>query len=200
MAPEPADGLALPRAAAGLGQRDRRLLLVRAIARILGVTTLLLVVYFAAPIGQDPDVTGLVLLVGGGLGFVVLFVLQIRRIIDSPMPQLRAAETLATVVPLVIVLFATAYVAMSASDPAAFTEPITKVNGIYFTVTVLATVGFGDITGANDTARLAVTLQMVLDLLIVGVLVKVIIGASRIGVERRRAEQAQATEVPSGDV
>ena len=57
------------------------------------------------------------------------------------MPQLRAAEALATVVPLVIVVFALFYVAYSDADPGAFSEIITKVNGLYFTVTVLATVG-----------------------------------------------------------
>ena len=120
-------------------------------------------------------------------------------ILDSPMPQLRAAETLATVVPLVIVVFALFYVGLSASDPSGFSEPITKVNGLYFTVTVLSTVGFGDITALTDGPRIAVTVQMVIDLLIVGVLVKVIIGASRIAVERRRAEaSARGTALARG--
>jgi voltage-gated potassium channel len=129
-----------------------------------------------------------VVLAVGLVGFVALAVYQIRRILDSPMPQLRAAETLATVVPLVIVAFALFYVAMSDADPNGFTEPMTKVNGLYFTVTVLATVGFGDIAARTDAARIAVTVQMIVDLLIIGVLVKVILGASRIAVERRRAE------------
>jgi hypothetical protein len=166
------DGDALPGAAplgAGLTQHQRRMLAVRVVARVIGLTVLLLVAYFAAPIGQDADLTGIVVLAVGLVGFVALAVYQIRRILDSPMPQLRAAETLATVVPLVIVAFALFYVAMSDADPNGFTEPMTKVNGLYFTVTVLATVGFGDIA-----AR--------------GVLVKVILGASRIAVERRRAE------------
>ena len=69
-------------------------------------------------------------------------------------------------------------VGLSVSDPSGFSETITKVNGLYFTVTVLSTVDFGDITALTDGTRIAVTLQMVVDLLIVGVLVKVIIGAS----------------------
>jgi voltage-gated potassium channel len=185
------DGDALPGAAplgAGLTQHQRRMLAVRVVARVIVLTVLLLVAYFAAPIGQDADLTGIVVLAVGLVGFVALAVYQIRRILDSPMPQLRAAETLATVVPLVIVAFALFYVAMSDADPNGFTEPMTKVNGLYFTVTVLATVGFGDIAARTDAARIAVTVQMIVDLLIIGVLVKVILGASRIAVERRRAE------------
>jgi voltage-gated potassium channel len=86
------------------------------------------------------------------------------------------------------------YVSLSVADPSGFSEPITKVNGLYFTVTVLSTVGFGDITALTDGTRLAVTMQMVIDLLIVGVLVKVIIGASRIAIGRRRAEAAVRQE------
>jgi hypothetical protein len=181
-----------------LDRRTRRTLLVKSIARVIGITVALLVAYFAAPIGQDGDPIGLILLVVGLALFAVLVVYQVIRIVNSPAPQLRAAEALGTVVPLVIVVFATVYVAMSASDPAGFSEPITKINGLYFTVTVLATVGFGDITGTSEAARIAVTVQMLLDLLIIGVLVKVIIGASRIGLERRRAEQAQAGGGTSG--
>ena len=171
-----------------LTRHQRRMLLIRSIARILGITTFLLVAYFAVPIGQDADATGLAFLAVGFVGFAALFAYQVKRILDSPMPQLRAAETLATVVPLVIVVFALFYVGLSVSDPSGFSEPITKVNGLYFTVTVLSTVGFGDITALTDGTRIAVTVQMVIDLLIVGVLVKVIIGASRIAVERRRVE------------
>lgn len=97
-------------------------------------------------------------------------------------------RVLATVVPLVIVAFAIFYVAVSNADPDAFSEPVTKVNGLYFTVTVLSTVGFGDIAPRADGSRIAVTVQILVDLLLVGVLVRVIIGASRIAVERRKAE------------
>ena len=178
-----------------LDQHQRRRLLMRSIARILGITLLLLVAYFAAPIGQDADVVGVVVLVVGLVGFVALLMFQVSRILDSPMPQLRAAEALATVVPLLIVVFALFYVAYSAADPGAFSETITKVNGLYFTVTVLATVGFGDITATTDGTRIAVTLQMIIDLLIIGVVVKILIGASRIAVERRRTEaEAEARQ------
>lgn len=181
---------------AALDRHQRRMLLLRAVARITAITVTLLVAYFAAPIGQDADLTGLVVLGLGLVAFVALFTYQIRRILDSPMPQLRAAETLATVVPLVIVVFAMFYVGLSAADPTGFSEPITKISGLYFTVTVLSTVGFGDITAVTDGPRIAVTIQMIVDLLIVGVLVKVIIGASRIAVARRQAEAAGAVPPP----
>ncbi|HEY6531554.1 MAG TPA: potassium channel family protein [Acidimicrobiales bacterium] len=166
----------------------RRRLVVWAIVRVVVMTAFVVAAYFAAPVGQDADFTGLIVLIVGGAGFVGALVFQVRRILDSPAPQLRAAEAIATTGVIVIVVFAFTYVCMSVSNSAAFSEPVTKVNGLYFTVTVLATVGFGDITPTTETSRLVVTGQMLLNLLIVGVVVRIIIGASRIGVERRRSE------------
>jgi hypothetical protein len=169
-------------------RRQRRILLARSIGRIVGVTVVLLVAYFAAPVGQESDSLSLLILVVGLIGFLLLLTYQVKRILDSPTPQLRAVEALATVVPLVIVTFALVYVAISSADAGGFSEPIDKINGLYFTVTVLSTVGFGDITPRTDGPRIAVTVQMLMDLLIVGVVVKVLVGASRIAIDRRRSE------------
>jgi hypothetical protein len=68
---------------------------------------------------------------------------------------------------------------------------VTRVGALYFTVAVFTTVGFGDIVARSDPARALVTVQMLLDLVILGGLVRAIIGASRIGLERRRAEANQ---------
>lgn len=186
---------------ANLDRRARRRLFLRALLRITTVTVLLVAVYALFPVDLHADGITWAVLAGGIAGFVVALTYQVRRIIASPMPQLRAIETLATVVPMFIIVFSLVYVGLSQSDPAGFSEPITKVGGIYFTVTILSTVGFGDITATTDTTRLVVTLQMLIDLLIIGVLVKLIIGASRIGVQRRQAEaaaQAQATRPGDG--
>jgi hypothetical protein len=47
------------------------------------------------------------------------------------------------------------------------------------TVTVFSTVGFGDITPKTELARLLVTGQMVVDVIILGLAIKVIVGAAR---------------------
>ena len=178
---DPVDGTLSTPLFGTLDRRARRRLFMRALVRIMGVTVLLVVVYAVFPVDLHADGTTWLVLGGGIAAFLVALTYQVRRIVASPMPQLRAAETLATVVPLFIIVFSLVYVGLSQNDPASFSEPITKVGGIYFTVTILSTVGFGDITATNDTTRLVVTLQMLIDLLIIGVLVKVIMGASRIG-------------------
>lgn len=176
----------LPPAVLALDRRARLRLLLATVLRILAISVALLVTYFAVPVGQDADAVGLAFLVVGSIAAVALLAHEITRIVNSPAPQLRAAETLAVIVPLVVVVFAGVYVAMATADPAAFSEPMDKVDGLYFAVTTLSTTGFGDITGVSEAARLAVTVQMLVDLLIIGVVVKVIIGASRVGLARAR--------------
>ena len=129
-------------------------------------------------------VIGLVVLIG-------LVAFQVRSIIASPFPGLRAIEALAyhssgdmmaldalaTSVPLFMLLFAAAYVVIATISASSFSQPMTRTNALYFTVTVFTTVGFGDITAKTEAARLVVTGQMIVDLIIFGLGVRIFLGA-----------------------
>jgi len=66
---------------------------------------------------------------------------------------------LATTAPLFLLLFATSYFLMTQADADSFSaHPLTRTDTLYFTVTVFATVGFGDISPASQAARLLVML------------------------------------------
>ena len=114
--------------------------------------------------------------------FIGLVALQVWSILRSPFPGLRAVEALATSVPLFLLLFASSYVVMAAMSADNFGARLTHTDGLYFTVTVFSTVGFGDITAKTQAARLVVTGQMIGDLVILGLAIKIIVGA----VSRRR--------------
>jgi hypothetical protein len=58
-----------------------------------------------------------------------------------------------------------------------FTEPLTRSDSLYFTVTIFSTVGFGDISAKAEATRLVVTTQMLLDLVVLGLGIQVILGA-----------------------
>jgi hypothetical protein len=53
-----------------------------------------------------------------------------------------------------------------------FTERLDHTRALYFTITVFSTVGFGDITPRADLARIIVSIQMLLDLVILGSVVR----------------------------
>ena len=112
---------------------------------------------------------------------------------------MRAIETLAVAIPLFLLLFASTYLMMANAQAQAFTEPPSKTNALYFTVTVFATVGFGDITPKTEAARVATMVQMIADLVAVGLVARVIVGAVKAGQQQRSADtgagDASAEEV-----
>lgn len=176
-------------------KRQTRWFVLRVVGRSLGVAALVLIGYFLLPDNADGKATGLVVLLVGLVVLVVVIVSELRRIVVSEHPAIRGVEAVAIIVPLFVVVFSYAYVWMSNDDPANFTQSINRVDGIYFTVTMLSTVGFGDITAVSQSARILVTVQMLLNLVLIGVVAKLIVGASRIGVQRRRS--AASATVPT---
>jgi voltage-gated potassium channel len=116
---------------------------------------------------------GLVLLVAT----IPFTVRRIRLVLVSERPLLEAGEALAVLLTMIIVGFAALYFAMDRLH-GQFDGIETRLDSIYFTVTTLATVGYGDITAAGQGARLAVTFQMVFDLLFIGVAARVLVKAA----------------------
>jgi hypothetical protein len=155
---------------------------LRTAAAILAVG----LVYGFLPVDSGPFLTGVVAVVVGLLVLGVLLVVQLHRIVAHPRPVLRAAEALAIVVPLFVIVFAWSYVLLSNADPGAFTEPLDQVSALYFTVTVLSTVGFGDIAPVTHEARLLVTGQIVVNLTLFIAAIRLILAAARMA--RRRGE------------
>lgn len=120
---------------------------------------------------------------------VVLYILisrrELRRITRSKYPTLMAAESLVLLAALFLAVFAMVYVAISLFDVKAFSEPLDAFSSFYFALTVLATVGFGDITPVTTTARAVTMVQMALDLVFIGVLIRVVSTATRKGLAGR---------------
>ncbi|WP_327344473.1 potassium channel family protein [Streptomyces europaeiscabiei] len=157
-----------------------------AVARSIGMATGPVVAYYLLPMDGPFDggtITGLVL---GLIVVTALFLWQVRAIARSPYPQLRAAESLAALVTLFALLFATSYFLLERSTPGSFTEPLTRTDALYFTLTVISTVGFGDITARTETARVMAMIQMAGGLLLVGVAARVVVKAVETG-KRRQA-------------
>lgn len=177
-----------PSGAAGpLAQHVSPRVLLWALLRSAGVVAVTLVVYAVVPIREE---TALAIGVFAALGMLVLgvvFVRQLRRISQAASPLAAAIEALALVFGMFLALFAFVYASMDALTPGSFTQAVGKVAAVYFSVTVLATVGFGDIAAVTDSARILVTIQMVLDLVLIGAAVKLL------GASARRAVDARLT-------
>jgi voltage-gated potassium channel len=160
-----------------------------AVLRVLVSIAILVTFYYLLPFDRSATWGAITLLVIELVAFTGLVAFQVRSIIRSPLPGLRAIEALTTTIPLFLVLFASTYFVMARLAPHSFSTPLTRTDALYFTVTVFSTVGFGDITAKTETARLVVTSQMIADMVILGLGIRIIVGAVTRGQQRRQQQQ-----------
>ena len=162
----------------------RRRLIYGAALRGLLTATVLVVVYYVVPDRTWNGDTALRIL-AGLLVFAGITVWQVRTITGSRYPGLKAAQALGLILPLYLLVFASTYYVMEQVSAANFSQPLTKTDALYFTVTVFSTVGFGDITPKSEPARIVLIVQMLGDLAVLGLGVRVLLGAVRRGRQRR---------------
>jgi voltage-gated potassium channel len=159
--------------------------------RAVVTATVLVALYYVLPLD---DLSGTSAVAGLAIAILIFLCLvgwQVRSILRSAHPETRALQALVVVLPLFILMFASAYYVMGHAEPSDFSEALTRSDALYFTVTIFSTVGFGDVSAKGETTRLVVTAQMILDLIFLGVGIRVILGA----VQRSKDRSAsQATE------
>lgn len=166
-----------------LGMFDPRMR--RGVLRLFGRSTLMLVLltisYYLLPDRRpvDPENaarTGGVLLALVGVGFVVRA--QVSGVRRGRWPLLARVEALLTTLYLLILLFASTYYMLDATTVGQFEGIADRTDSLYFAVTVVSTVGFGDIHAVGTAARLLVTGQMLFDLIFIGTAVRAL-GSTR---------------------
>ena len=173
-------------------RRARTVLLT--LLRALGSTIALVAIYYLLPLDRASVATTVAILGVGLLGFVGLVAYQVRSIMKATYPALRAVGALATSAPLFLLLFAGTYFVTSGISASNFNEPMTRTDALYFTVTVFATVGFGDIVATTEGARVLVMGQMIVDVIIVGIGAKIIVDAIRHGRERQFTQSGESQD------
>ena len=155
------------------------------LGRAVVTVVVLFLVYYRLPLHGTVGRGTVVLFVGGLAVLTGMVVWQLHAIVTSRHPVLRAVEAFASFIPLFLLIFASIYVLLDAAQPGSFSEPLTHTDGLYFTITVFATVGFGDIAPESQAARVVVTIQMVADLLVLGLLARSMLEAIRRGQNRQ---------------
>jgi voltage-gated potassium channel len=172
--------------------------MVLGLFRALATAVVLVALYYQLPLDRVTDVP-LTLVVG----LVILLAVtawQLRAVVRAKYPAVRAVVALAVTVPLFVLLFASVYFVMARASPANFgPHQLTRTDALYFTVTVFSTVGFGDITPVSQGARLVVTAQMILDLLVLGLGIRVFVGAVQLGRQQAPAATGPGTPSQQGD-
>jgi voltage-gated potassium channel len=186
MSPEGAQSERTPQRFTTLAGRERWRAVVWTMLRSLLAFAVVLGVYYLLPVGErGSDVSTVVRLVLGVLLFAGILGWQIRRILRSAVPALQAVEALIVAIPTFIAVYASTYVGLESALPGSFSQNLDKSTALYFTVVTLGTVGYGDIAPVSTGARLAVSSQIMLDLVLIAVVVRLLSGAARRSLDRK---------------
>ena len=176
-----------------LDRRQQQRVVGRTAIRILISVVLLFALYGAAPVADRTGLGTLVELLVGLIIFAAVLGWQVLKIMGAEYPELRAAEALAIAVPVVLIVFSFTYLSLSRAEPGSFSEPLNHVRAVYFVITVVSTVGFGDITPKTDAAMIVVSFQIMLDLVLLVGIVRAVFFAAQVGIRRRQVERDAAT-------
>jgi voltage-gated potassium channel len=120
----------------------------------------LLAVYFAVPVRLDRDFSIRAIVTVLGIGMATFFIVRQLRRPGSPMSRLAVA------VGIGVLVFALADYVLAVAVPGEFAGLRTRVDALYFALSTLATVGFGDVHAEGQLARALISAQIVFNVVV----------------------------------
>ncbi len=178
----------------------RRRLIAAGLLRALSATVLLVVAYYLLPVRNLSDARSAVELVVGMLAVVLLLVWEARAILKAAYPGVKAVEALATIVPLFLLLFASAYYLIERATPEQFRPTPVAHRCLVLHRDHLLYCWLRRYHRQERRARVVVIFQMLADLIILGFGLKVIFGAVQMGRQRRLGGSVDGSSAPAGTV
>lgn len=174
---------------------DRRKLalvvLQTTIRLLLGFIFIIWLMSLAPQTPEDSIVYPAVVALLGIVVYILFFRRQLKGVYKARYPTLRAVEALILTATMFLAIFSMIYVMISIDDPNSFTEPLTSFSAYYYSLTVLATVGFGDIAPVTVGSRSVTMVQMALDIAFIAVLIRIMGGAAKKALQQRAQEHKQ---------
>ena len=165
-----------------LDRRRRHRMIVRTTLEVLLTWVLLFGIYYLIPFTDRTSAEAVARFALGIVVFVLVFAWSLRRVTRAEFPGLRAVRALGVAIPLFLVVFAILYLSLSQASATHFSEPLDHTGALYLVITVFSTVGFGDITPEGNLARISVSIQMLLDLVVIGAVVRLLTTAAKTGI------------------
>lgn len=128
--------------------------------RLSGILCGMLALYFVVPVHLRMDPRNGARIIGGVAILVLLAVVVVRQLRVHIDHFDRRMDGLLITIVAVVVCFAFGFYVLSLRDPSQVVGLSTRLDALYFTMTTLTTVGYGDIHAAGQAARAMVVAQM----------------------------------------
>jgi len=110
---------------------------------------------------------------------------RLGKIRTASHPLAEALAIISLMVSVIIVGFASGYYSIAIHSDQ-FPELHTRIDGLYFTIVTIGTVGYGDISPEGQGARALVSLQIMLNLTLIGTILRLL---SRAASDSRNARR-----------
>ena len=140
----------------------------------------LLLAYFAFPVEWDTSVgvaAGLLLTIVGLALVAGMMVLELRHLRAGS--EGRTTRALTMLLVLLVMTSSLAFYLVDLLSPRQFAGLSTRTDALYFTLTTMTTVGYGDVHAEGQVARALVSALIVFNVVVVGSLVRAHIRVGR---------------------
>lgn len=164
----------------------------RRVLHLVALVGSILLLYFVVPV--DGELNGNAVLRGvvAFLALVALIFVMVRQLGVHLDDMERRVDGLVGTIVIVVVAFALAYYILNLREPHQIDGMETRIDSLYFTMTTLLTVGFGDIHAAGQVARVMVLIQYVFNVVFVATAAGILSSRVRAAVTARA--QARSTQ------
>lgn len=115
---------------------------------------------------------------------------RVKRIRGNVNPLAQALAVISLMLSLIVAGFAAGYYSL-AINSTQFPGIHTRLDGLYFTIVTIGTVGYGDITPVGQGARAMVSLQIMLNLTLIATVIRML---ARVATEGRETQIEEALE------
>lgn len=144
-----------------------------AVVHMLAVVAVAVTAFAVLPMEGDRAWLGALGAIAAQALLVPFTVRRARHLVTSPQPFADAAVAVTTIVTVLIFGFAGVFKVI-ADTPGQVAGLETKIDAVYFTVSSVATVGTGDIHAEGQLARVVATIQILVNLMVLGISVRLL--------------------------
>jgi voltage-gated potassium channel len=136
-------------------------------------------VYYVIPVpGRMSQDSWAIMFFAGTAALGVLILVAGERLLRGAETETARVRSLVVLLSVTLLFFSWADRSVAAL-PGQFADLHSRTDALYFNVSTLATVGYGDVHPAGQLARAAVTLQIVFNLIFLGAAITLITGVFR---------------------
>jgi voltage-gated potassium channel len=135
--------------------------------RMAAILVVVLVLYFTVPVSPEIEASDLVQLCVSVVALGLLAVAVLLEVRLQLMDAERRIDGLVLALMIAVLGFALGFYVMAEQSPDQIVGLDTRLDALYFTMTTLLTIGFGDIHAAGQSARALVLIQMVFNVVII---------------------------------